>query len=148
MVAKAVPPSGTAGRAQARRQAAERREPRSREALSRSGRQDLNLRPPGPQPGALPDCATPRDDGECTRLAVRPACEHLFVPEPPPSLISCADCGETDQAVLELDHADDRSIVIGEPLADAMASTPAELARLTIVCGACRRRRVARRAFA
>src|SRR3954464_15133254 len=25
-----------------------------------SGRQDLNLRPPGPQPGALPDCATPR----------------------------------------------------------------------------------------
>ena len=26
----------------------------------RSGRQDLNLRPPGPQPGALPDCATPR----------------------------------------------------------------------------------------
>ena len=26
-----------------------------------SGRQDLNLRPPGPQPGALPDCATPRD---------------------------------------------------------------------------------------
>jgi hypothetical protein len=27
---------------------------------STSGRQDLNLRPPGPQPGALPDCATPR----------------------------------------------------------------------------------------
>ncbi len=26
-----------------------------------SGRQDLNLRPPGPQPGALPDCATPRN---------------------------------------------------------------------------------------
>src|SRR5579884_2290893 len=29
-------------------------------AVVRSGRQDLNLRPPGPQPGALPDCATPR----------------------------------------------------------------------------------------
>ncbi len=28
--------------------------------LLKSGRQDLNLRPPGPQPGALPDCATPR----------------------------------------------------------------------------------------
>jgi hypothetical protein len=28
--------------------------------LNVSGRQDLNLRPPGPQPGALPDCATPR----------------------------------------------------------------------------------------
>jgi hypothetical protein len=25
-----------------------------------SGRQDSNLRPPGPKPGALPDCATPR----------------------------------------------------------------------------------------
>jgi hypothetical protein len=36
-----------------------------------SGRQDLNLRPPGPQPGALPDCATPRGqqagDGNRTR---------------------------------------------------------------------------------
>ena len=29
-------------------------------ASHQSGRQDLNLRPPGPQPGALPDCATPR----------------------------------------------------------------------------------------
>ena len=29
-------------------------------AFLTSGRQDLNLRPPGPQPGALPDCATPR----------------------------------------------------------------------------------------
>ena len=27
-----------------------------------SGRQDSNLRPPGPKPGALPDCATPRSD--------------------------------------------------------------------------------------
>ncbi len=26
-----------------------------------SGRQDSNLRPPGPKPGALPACATPRD---------------------------------------------------------------------------------------
>ena len=25
-----------------------------------SGRQDLNLRPPGPKPGALPSCATSR----------------------------------------------------------------------------------------
>jgi hypothetical protein len=28
--------------------------------LSWSGRQDSNLRPPGPKPGALPACATPR----------------------------------------------------------------------------------------
>ena len=34
--------------------------PRWNPASCRSGRQDLNLRPPGPQPGALPDCATPR----------------------------------------------------------------------------------------
>src|SRR5215217_8180154 len=34
-----------------------------------SGRQDLNLRPPGPQPGALPDCATPRDGDQSTRLS-------------------------------------------------------------------------------
>ena len=27
-----------------------------------SGRQDLNLRPPAPQAGALPSCATPRHD--------------------------------------------------------------------------------------
>src|SRR5688500_9196255 len=35
-------------------------EPRWDGTLAVSGRQDLNLRPPGPQPGALPDCATPR----------------------------------------------------------------------------------------
>ena len=40
---------------------AEREKPRVSRAFSASGRQDLNLRPPGPQPGALPDCATPRD---------------------------------------------------------------------------------------
>ena len=28
--------------------------------LLKSGRQDSNLRPPGPKPGALPGCATPR----------------------------------------------------------------------------------------
>ena len=28
-----------------------------------SGREDSNLRPPGPEPGALPDCATPRTSG-------------------------------------------------------------------------------------
>ena len=28
-----------------------------------SGRKDSNLRPPGPKPGALPDCATPRKKG-------------------------------------------------------------------------------------
>ena len=27
-----------------------------------SGRKDSNLRPPGPKPGALPGCATPRNN--------------------------------------------------------------------------------------
>ena len=29
-------------------------------SVCKSGRQDSNLRPPGPKPGALPGCATPR----------------------------------------------------------------------------------------
>src|SRR5262245_8913856 len=33
-----------------------------------SGRQDLNLRPLGPQPSALPDCATPRGSYILTNL--------------------------------------------------------------------------------
>jgi hypothetical protein len=37
-----------------------------RRTAGESGRQDLNLRPPGPQPGALPDCATPRDQAIIT----------------------------------------------------------------------------------
>ena len=37
-----------------------KQKPRLSGAFLQSGRQDLNLRPPGPQPGALPDCATPR----------------------------------------------------------------------------------------
>src|SRR5271156_6601895 len=41
--------------------------------LRRSGRQDLNLRPPGPQPGALPDCATPRGYKRAT--GIEPALE-------------------------------------------------------------------------
>src|SRR6202020_2399593 len=44
------------------------------QAFRKSGRQDLNLRPPGPQPGALPDCATPR--GKTKRATgIEPALE-------------------------------------------------------------------------
>ncbi len=35
-----------------------------------SGREDLNLRPPGPEPGALPGCATPRLSGTSRILEV------------------------------------------------------------------------------
>src|SRR5271168_2605649 len=67
-----------------------------------SGRQDLNLRPPGPQPGALPDCATPRGkqagdgnrtrprslEGFCATTTLRPhdqglASSPLILPAPP-----------------------------------------------------------------
>src|SRR5438105_14679387 len=37
-----------------------------------SGREDLNLRPPGPEPGALPGCATPRLECIRTRLSMFP----------------------------------------------------------------------------
>src|SRR6188472_1296018 len=40
--------------------------------LIRSGRLDSNQRPLGPQPSALPDCATPRDDSNSV-AAVRRA---------------------------------------------------------------------------
>jgi hypothetical protein len=66
----------------------------------------LNLRPPGPQPGALPDCATPRGllgfyasrrapGGEERGLYVRAACEHVFVPEemPPQASSDLRRCG-------------------------------------------------------
>src|SRR4029077_6695114 len=43
-----------------------------------SGRQDLNLRPLGPQPSALPDCATPRGVFILTDWRTRCPCERLF----------------------------------------------------------------------
>src|SRR5207249_281313 len=39
-----------------------------------SGREDLNLRPPGPQPGALPDCATPRRTATIAQPARQDKC--------------------------------------------------------------------------
>src|SRR4249919_2869963 len=48
---------------------------------AKSGRQDLNLRPLGPQPSALPDCATPR--GCLTFLRI--ACGGSSTVEPQPS---------------------------------------------------------------
>jgi hypothetical protein len=63
-----------------------------------SGRQDLNLRPPGPQPGALPDCATPRDISilrAIARSAVRTRWEHVFVPDIPRSTRKCGRCGQS-----------------------------------------------------
>jgi hypothetical protein len=63
-----------------------------------SGRQDLNLRPPGPQPGALPDCATPRGGSilrvSRRRTAVRGRCEHTFVTQATSNTArACGRCG-------------------------------------------------------
>src|SRR3954468_3917110 len=49
-----------------------------RDLSSASGRQDLNLRPLGPQPSALPDCATPRGVFILTDRRVRCLWERLF----------------------------------------------------------------------
>ncbi len=58
----------------------------------------MNLRPPGPQPGALPDCATPRGRKRfygCGDLeAVRSIYEHLFV-SAPKNLRRCGRCGQS-----------------------------------------------------
>ncbi len=54
----------------------------------------MNLRPPGPQPGALPDCATPRgraDRSRWARFSVRRGCEHVFVRAE--RLRRCGGCG-------------------------------------------------------
>src|SRR3954454_12474375 len=70
----------------------------------KSGRQDLNLRPPGPQPGALPDCATPRGRTQVTRLGscgepamVDPAGPHANLRSCPPfnEMLRCCRCGAT-----------------------------------------------------
>ncbi len=56
-----------------------------------SGRQDSNLRPPGPQPGALPDCATPRGTASGRRELNPPlklgrlSCNHNTSPASPSS---------------------------------------------------------------
>jgi hypothetical protein len=46
----------------------------------------LNLRPPGPQPGALPDCATPRG-----RPMITAAAESAG---PPPRALSSGRCAK------------------------------------------------------
>jgi hypothetical protein len=58
----------------------------------------LNLRPPGPQPGALPDCATPRDASILRSLAasaVRTVCEHMFVQDRSRQTRRCGRCGQS-----------------------------------------------------
>ena len=59
-----------------------------------SGRQDLNLRPPGPQPGALPDCATPRGASvESTTPSVRSHANIRSIMDSD-DLRKCYRCGE------------------------------------------------------
>ena len=61
----------------------------------------MNLRPPGPQPGALPDCATPRGPSILRRRRhsdVRGGCEHVFVPTDEPPMRKCGRCGQVKSA--------------------------------------------------
>ncbi len=67
-------------------------------AASESGRLDLNQRPLGPQPSALPDCATPRIGSESTSSSVRPACEHTFVMRDGSVSQTCYGCSELKPA--------------------------------------------------
>ena len=58
-----------------------------------SGREDLNLRPPVPKTGALPDCATPR-----SKRALLTQSASLLLPLPSWEQLSAAVCSETDMA--------------------------------------------------
>ena len=68
----------------------------------------MNLRPPGPQPGALPDCATPRgsfDSRRNARLAVLRLCEHTFVPSALSDHSQLRKCGRCGQLKPTSDYA-------------------------------------------
>jgi hypothetical protein len=53
----------------------------------------LNQRPFGPQPNALPDCATPRGASDSTRVSIRGGCEHVFAMEAAVERRRCYRCG-------------------------------------------------------
>lgn len=57
------------------------------------GRQDSNLRMPGPKPGALPDLATPHQDGSDSSMALGRSISLFFsnVDIPPLSLLTVLD---------------------------------------------------------
>src|SRR5947209_3423804 len=66
--------------------------PESRDASRRSGWRDLNPRPPAPKAGALPSCATPRDQpslgagrgrAAVPGTAARPVTPPVAWPRPP-----------------------------------------------------------------
>ena len=54
----------------------------------------MNQRPLGPQPSALPDCATPRGGRESKAPPVRTTCEHMFAMEGDDGMLKCSRCGE------------------------------------------------------
>jgi hypothetical protein len=63
-------------------------------SLARSGRLDSNQRPPGPQPGALPDCATPRGGVESRPLPSASLANVCSME----GLRRCGRCGEEKPA--------------------------------------------------
>jgi hypothetical protein len=126
----------------------------------RSGRQDLNLRPPGPQPGALPDCATPRGRSSLRHVRpshVRTCVRHggpvrsqtvrgLWSTEAVEGLRLAADTQRPTRQ-LEFDHLRDKCFDIGQSLPyRSWQSILDEIEKCEVVCANCHRRRTARRA--
>ena len=118
---------------------------------NKSGRQDLNLRPSGPQPDALPDCATPRRTGQCMRRSVRHGREHLFVSridDPDESPKPNALPGASGLVVLDFDHLRDKEFNVAYGLhyrAWSKVLAEMEMEKCEVVCSNCHRRRTARR---
>ena len=77
-----------------------------RGASKNSGRLDLNQRPPRPEPGALPDCATPRKSLLLYKITPRKTRENHRLTTPPALFGAVAEEIEHfPQVVLELgDH--------------------------------------------
>ena len=87
-----------------------------------SGRQDLNLRPPGPQPGALPDCATPR--------GARPVQSGRATAGRPPLASGHGSTAPSNRTVIHVPSCS--SLMAGRPSASATRSTISALEMCTI----------------
>src|SRR5215217_2135746 len=75
------------------------RNPLYKRAREKSGRSDLNRRPFGPQPNALPGCATPRYSDRILREVLSDApCEHTFDMSEADQPRRCSRCSESKPA--------------------------------------------------
>ncbi len=137
---------------------AERRKPRRNQGFLTSGRQDLNLRPPGPQPGALPDCATPRDGSQGNawfrpRVAAQAAAGKRKARVQRTKFLleycrshPCTDCGGARPRDARFDHLRDKASDIGTGIINVgWATLLGEIEKCEVVCANCHRRRTSQR---